>query len=58
MVTMADSNEEEPPRPKGLQLNTKAPMIDTVDIYDNSINFADLLKVYEGILIDFFRGNW
>lgn len=55
---MADSNEEEPPRPKGLQLNTKAPMIDTVDIYDNPINLTDLLKVYTGILIDFFRGNW
>ncbi|MFX1312249.1 MAG: hypothetical protein ACFFHD_06520 [Promethearchaeota archaeon] len=58
MVTMVDLNEEEPPRPKGLQLNIKAPMILTVDIYDNPINFKDLLKVYDGILIDFFRGNW
>ncbi|MFX1554191.1 MAG: hypothetical protein ACFFBV_09730 [Promethearchaeota archaeon] len=55
---MVDLNEEEPPRPKGLQLNIKAPMILTVDIYDNPINFKDLLKVYDGILIDFFRGNW
>lgn len=55
---MVNSNEEEPPRPKGLQINSNAPMIDTVDIYDNPINLDDLLKTYNGVLIDFFRGNW
>jgi len=55
---MTNSNEEEPPRPKGLQLNSNAPMIDTVDIYDNPINLNDLLRTYNGVLIDFFRGNW
>lgn len=55
---MGNSNEEEPPRPKGLNLNTKAPLIDTIDIYENPINLIDLLKTYDGVLIDFFRGNW
>ncbi len=55
---MGDSNIEEPPRPKGLNINTLAPLIDTRDIYEKPINLNDLLKNYDGILIDFFRGNW
>ncbi len=55
---MTDINNEEPPRPPGLQINTKAPLIDTVDIYGNPINLKDLLLSYNGVLIDFFRGNW
>ena len=55
---MIDKNNEEPPRPKGLQINAKAPLIDTVDIYDNPVKFSELLKIFNGILIDFFRGNW
>jgi hypothetical protein len=51
-------NAEEPPRPKGLDLNTLAPQIKTVDIYDNPINLSKLLNEYNGVLIDFFRGNW
>lgn len=51
-------NDEEPPRPKGIDINIKAPQIDTVDIYENQINLSELLKDYEGVLIDFFRGNW
>jgi hypothetical protein len=51
-------NDEEPPRPEGIDINLKAPQIDTVDIFDNPINLADLLKDYNGVLIDFFRGNW
>lgn len=51
-------NDEEPPRPEGIDINLKAPHIDTVNIYDNPINLADLLKDYNGVLIDFFRGNW
>jgi len=50
--------DEEPPRPKGIDANIKAPQIDTVDIYENQINLSKLLKDYEGVLIDFFRGNW
>ncbi|MBY8986285.1 MAG: hypothetical protein KGD65_14510 [Candidatus Lokiarchaeota archaeon] len=51
-------NAEEPPRPKGININSGAPPIDTVDIYDNPINTSNLLKDYKGVLIDFFRGNW
>jgi len=51
-------NDEEPPRPKGISANIEAPQIDTVDIYDNQINLRDLLKKFDGVLIDFFRGNW
>ncbi|MFW9969745.1 MAG: hypothetical protein ACFFDF_06060 [Candidatus Odinarchaeota archaeon] len=55
---MEDYNSEEPPRPQGLNLNTKAPLIDTTDIYENPINLTNLLKNYDGVMIDFFRGNW
>ena len=55
---MANSNEEEPPRPKGLLIDTDAPMFETVDIYENPIILNDLLKTYDGVLLDFFRGNW
>ena len=51
-------NDKEPPRPQGIDLNLKAPQIDTVDIYNNQVNLIDLLKDYNGVLIDFFRGNW
>ena len=51
-------NAEEPPRPKGIETDIKAPQIDTVDIYDNQINLSKLLNEYNGVLIDFFRGNW
>ncbi|MHA2280835.1 MAG: hypothetical protein ACXAC5_08285 [Promethearchaeota archaeon] len=51
-------NAEEPPRPKGIDTNRKAPQIDTVDIYDNQVNLSKLLNDYNGVLIDFFRGNW
>jgi len=51
-------NAEEPPRPNGISTEIKAPQIDTVDIYDNQVNLSILLKEYNGVLIDFFRGNW
>jgi hypothetical protein len=43
---------------KGLLIGTKAPMIDTVDIDGDRINLTNLLKKYDGILIDLFRGSW
>jgi hypothetical protein len=49
---------QEPPRPSGLSVGSKAPMIDTQDIYGNSINLDSILEKYDGVLIDFFRGNW
>lgn len=51
-------SEEETPRPRGININTKAPMINTVDIYGKNIDLTTLLKTYNGVLIDFFRGNW
>ncbi len=51
-------NAEETPRPKGIDINIEAPQIDTVDIYDNKVNLSNLLIEYNGVLIDFFRGNW
>ena len=46
------------PSEKGLQIGSKAPMIDTVDIYGNSINLTNILRNNRGFLIDFFRGAW
>jgi hypothetical protein len=51
-------NAEEPLRPKGLPIGSKAPTFNTVDIYENVINLDELLKNYDGVMIDFFRGNW
>lgn len=50
--------DEEPPRPPGLSKGTIAPNIDTVDIYGKRVNLQELLENYNGVLIDFFRGNW
>lgn len=41
---------------KGLELETFAPIINTNDIYGEKINSMEILKDYEGFLIDFFRG--
>lgn len=51
-------SEQEPPRPNGLPVGSKAPLFDTTDIYENNVNLDKLLKLYNGVLIDFFRGNW
>jgi len=50
--------DEEPPRPKGLPVGSNAPLFDTQDIYGNNIILTQLLKIFNGVLIDFFRGNW
>ena len=55
---MVNSNEEEPPRPTGIQIGTKALMIETSNINENPINLKNLLKTHDGVLIDFFRGSW
>jgi len=51
-------NAEEPPRPNGINIHTIAPQINTVDIYGNQVNLSKLLNENNGVLIDFFRGNW
>ena len=50
--------DEEPPRPKGLPIGSIAPSFDINDIEGNKINLSSLLKKFNGVLIDFFRGNW
>ena len=49
---------QEPPRPSGLSVGSIAPLIDTQDIYGNTINLNDLLLEFKGIFLDFFRGSW
>lgn len=56
--TLIIMNDEEPPRPYGIDINITAPQIDTKDIYNNPVNLYELLKNFDGVLIDFFRGNW
>lgn len=51
-------NDEEPLRPSGLPAGSKAPLFDTKDIYGNELSLKKQLEVYNGVLIDFFRGNW
>ena len=45
-------------RPRGLSMHSQAPSIKTVDIYSKPVDLTDLLKIYNGVLIDFFRGTW
>ncbi len=49
---------EEPPRPNGLPESSIAPIFDTTDVYGKKMNLENLLEEYDGVLIDFFRGNW
>jgi len=49
---------EEPPRPSGLPAGSIAPIFDTKDIYGKEMNLENLLEKFDGVLIDFFRGNW
>jgi hypothetical protein len=50
--------DEEPPRPTGLTVGSIAPVFNTKDIFGKSLNLLELLEKYDGVLIDFFRGNW
>ena len=43
---------------KGLTIGTKAPIIETNDIYGNGVSLNDLLRENDFILIDFYRGAW
>ena len=51
-------NDEEPPRPNGLPTGVIAPSFNTKDIDGKSVNLKKLLEKHNGVLIDFFRGNW
>ncbi|MFW9988237.1 MAG: hypothetical protein ACFFC3_06235 [Candidatus Odinarchaeota archaeon] len=45
-------------RPKGLPLNSQGPIIKSLDIYGKPVDLDELLKIHNGVLIDFFRGTW
>ncbi len=43
---------------KGLTIGSKAPIIETKDVFDNDIKLADLLEKHNGVMIEFWRGTW
>jgi len=47
------SNSEE-----RLPIDADAPLIDTVDVFDNEINLTEILKENNGVIIDFHRAAW
>ena len=47
------SNSEE-----RLPLDTKAPMVNTDDVFKNEINLTEILKDNHGVIIDFHRAAW
>lgn len=51
--------EEHISNPKfGLPLGTKAPLINSNDVFEQSINLEDILRDHHGMILDFFRGAW
>jgi hypothetical protein len=50
--------DEEPPRPSGLSAGSIAPLFEAVDVYGKNMDLIKLLETFNGVLIDFFRGNW
>ncbi|MFX1326205.1 MAG: hypothetical protein ACFE8N_14740 [Promethearchaeota archaeon] len=47
------SNEE-----MGLPVGSKAPIIKTVDVFENNFDLSTITKKYRGIVLDFSRGAW
>ncbi|MFW9880339.1 MAG: hypothetical protein ACFFG0_45270 [Candidatus Thorarchaeota archaeon] len=43
---------------KGLPIGSKAPIIEKNDVFENPINFLDLINNNRGVLLDFSRGSW
>jgi len=43
---------------KGLPLGIKAPSINIKDIFDEDVEITNILKEYDGVLVEFFRGPW
>ena len=52
------SNGETSNSEERLPLDTDAPLIDTVDVFNNKINLTEILKENNGIIIDFHRAAW
>ncbi len=42
----------------GLPIGTIAPVINTKDVFENTVNLTELLRDNRGIIVDFFRGAW
>ena len=53
MLTEHSSNNE-----KGLPVGTKAPLINTIDVFEKKISFTELYKEHRGVFLDFSRGAW
>ncbi|MFW9825047.1 MAG: hypothetical protein ACFFE4_19050 [Candidatus Thorarchaeota archaeon] len=47
------SNSEE-----RLPLDADAPLIETVDIFNNNISLKEILQTNDGVIIDFHRAAW
>lgn len=43
---------------KGLPIGKKAPLIEKNDVFENPVNFSNLIQNSRGIIIDFSRGAW
>jgi len=43
---------------KGLLLGSEAPMINKNDVFENAVDFINLIQNNRGILLDFSRGAW
>jgi len=43
---------------KGLTIGSKAPIIETKDVFDIDIKLANLLEKHNGVMIEFWRGTW
>ncbi len=41
-----------------LSIGTKAPMIDTIDVFDKAINLTNIAQENRGVIIEIFRGAW
>ena len=52
------SDKETPKSEERLPLGTDAPIIDTIDVFNNEINLTEILKENNGVIIDFHRGAW
>ena len=52
------SDKETPKSEERLPLEADAPLIETIDVFNNEINLTEILKEKNGVIIDFHRGAW
>lgn len=41
-----------------LPLDSVAPLIDTIDIFNNKVDLTEILRDNDGVIIDFHRAAW